>query len=84
MIEALQRTCEARKATVSERIKQNIGDFKTTSNSIALTGFINAEMEDSNIGQNISLIHTDGYSISVTGVAKNIDGVVKVVRRRRI
>ncbi|KAL6914841.1 hypothetical protein FSST1_012601 [Fusarium sambucinum] len=74
MVATIQRASgEAHRATVSERTKQNIRDVKTTNNSIALTGFINAEREETNIDQNISQVHTDGYGISVAGVAKNID-----------
>ncbi|KAM0493569.1 hypothetical protein ACHAP8_009207 [Fusarium lateritium] len=74
MVATIQRASgEAHRATVSEHTKQNIRDVKTTNNSIALTGFINAEREETNIDQNISQVHTDGYGISVAGVAKNID-----------
>ncbi|KAF0636477.1 hypothetical protein FPSE5266_02802 [Fusarium pseudograminearum] len=74
MIEALQRTFEEElKATVSERTKQNIRDIKAADNSMGLTGFINTDKEEAKVDQNISQIYTDGDSVSVTGMAKNID-----------
>lgn len=74
MIDAVERTSkEALKAAVFERTKQKIHDVNATDNSIALTGFINAEGEERNREQDISHIHANGRSISIAGVANNID-----------
>ncbi|KAM0392095.1 hypothetical protein ACHAQC_006913 [Fusarium culmorum] len=73
MVEALQRAFEELEVTVAKRAKQNIRDIKTAHASMGLTGFINTEKEEENVDQNIFQIYTDGESVSVTGVAKNID-----------
>ncbi|KAI1069424.1 hypothetical protein LB507_008616 [Fusarium sp. FIESC RH6] len=74
MIDAVERTSkEALKAAVFQRTKQKIHDVNATDSSIALTGFINAEGEERNREQDISQIHANGRSISIAGVANNID-----------
>ena len=74
MIDVVERTSkEALKAAVFERTKQRIHDVNATDNSIALTGLVNAEGERRNPEQDISQIHANTRSISIAGVANNID-----------
>ncbi|RSL90927.1 hypothetical protein CEP51_000480 [Fusarium floridanum] len=74
MINAYQGLCEkALKIVVFERTGQTIRDVKATDNSVALTGFVNAEGEEMRIEQDISQIAADGRSIAVAGVVNNVD-----------
>ncbi|RMJ17206.1 hypothetical protein CDV36_003147 [Fusarium kuroshium] len=74
MINAYQGLCEkALKTVVFERTGQTIRDVKATDNSVALTGFVNAEGEEMRIEQDISQIAADGCSIAVAGVVNNVD-----------
>ncbi|RSL61319.1 hypothetical protein CEP53_005152 [Fusarium sp. AF-6] len=74
MINAYQGICEkALKTVVFERTGQTIRDVKATDNSVALTGFVNAEGEEMRIEQDISQIAADGRSIAVAGVVNNVD-----------
>ncbi|RGP64464.1 hypothetical protein FLONG3_9522 [Fusarium longipes] len=74
MIDAVEQISkEALKAAVSERTKQRIHDVKVTDNSISLVGYINSDAHAKNRDQDISKIHVDGRSISIAGVANNID-----------
>ncbi|RSL94796.1 hypothetical protein CDV31_014160 [Fusarium ambrosium] len=76
MINAYQGICEkALKTVVFERTGQTIRDVKATDNSVALTGFVNAEGEEMRIEQDISQIAADGRSIAVAGVVNNVDFV---------
>ena len=73
-IDAFQGICEkALKAVVFERTGQTIRDVKATDNSVALTGFVNAEGEETRVEQDISQIAADGRSIAVAGVVNNVD-----------
>lgn len=73
-IDAFQGICEkALKTVVFERTGQTIRDFRATNNSVALTGFVNAEGEETHIEQDISQIAADGHSIAVAGVVNNVD-----------
>lgn len=73
-IDAFQGICEkALKTVVFERTGQTIRDVKATDNSVALTGFVNAEGEETRIEQDISQIAADGRSIAVSGVVNNVD-----------
>lgn len=74
MIDAVQGICEkALKTVVFERTGQTIRDVKATNNSVALTGFINAEGGETRIEQDISQIAADGRSIAVAGVVNSVD-----------
>ncbi|KAL2674067.1 hypothetical protein Neosp_012513 [[Neocosmospora] mangrovei] len=73
-MEAFQGLCEkASKTAVFERTGQTIRDVRATDNSVALTGFVNAEGEETRVEQDISQIAADGRSIAVAGVVNNVD-----------
>ncbi|KAH7186153.1 uncharacterized protein B0J16DRAFT_305812 [Fusarium flagelliforme] len=74
MIDAVRRISEeALKASVSQRTKQKIHDVNSTDNSIALAGMINVKESEAKRDQDISKIYANGRSISIAGVANNID-----------
>lgn len=74
MIDAVRQLSEeALKEFVSQRSKQRIHDVKSIDNSISLAGLINVEGSQVNRDQDISKVYANGRSISIAGVANNID-----------
>lgn len=83
--EAIQNICEeALKKTVYQRTGQKIFNIKAHDKSVTLTGFVNAEEEESRIDQEISDVAAAGYSIAVAGVVKNIDYVALAGQMRKM
>jgi hypothetical protein len=74
MIHAVQRISEeALKAAVSKRTKQKIHDVNSNNCSISLSGFFNVGGSERNRDQDISKVYANERSISIAGVANNID-----------
>ncbi|KAF9763199.1 hypothetical protein IL306_003217, partial [Fusarium sp. DS 682] len=74
IIDAFEATSkEALKKVVFERTGQRIHNVKATDNSVALTGFVNAEGKEMTIEQDISNITANKSSIAVAGVVNNVD-----------
>ncbi|KAI5456445.1 hypothetical protein BGZ63DRAFT_429096 [Mariannaea sp. PMI_226] len=83
--EAFQKLCEeALKQTVHQRTGQKIFNVKAHDKSVALTGFVNAEEEETRIDQEISDVAANVYSIAVAGVVKKIDYVALAAQMRQM